>query len=155
VTAALANLVMVAPTDTVAVIQAKLNSVPAGGTLAFPGDSAFDFNYRTVRGKSDITILANGPLTINGAPGPGTAGAFDFGRLSNWTLRGKMPGQGFVFNNTLVNADGAARCAVGNCVYNKQASNELNGSAILKAGKRAPKAGWKAAPSTGTVSGTR
>ena len=74
-TAALANLVMVAPTDTVAVIQAKLNSIPAGGTLAFPGDSAFDFNYRTVRGKSDITILANGPVTINGAPGPGTAGA--------------------------------------------------------------------------------
>ena len=67
------NAVAVASSDTTAAIQAKLNSLPAGGTLEFPANSAFNFNGRTVRGKSGITILAKGPVTINGAPGPGTA----------------------------------------------------------------------------------
>jgi hypothetical protein len=31
---------------------------------------------QTVRGKSGITVLAEGPVTINGAPGAGPAGAF-------------------------------------------------------------------------------
>ena len=82
------NVVMVDPSDAVVAIQTKLNSVPAGGTLAFPANSTFNFNSRTVRAKSGITVLANGPVTINGAPGPGTGGAFDFGGMSNWTVRG-------------------------------------------------------------------
>jgi hypothetical protein len=126
--------VMLAPTDSTAAIQTKLHSTPPGGTLVFPANSKYDFNNRTVKGRSGITILANGPVTINGAPGPGTAGAFDFGDMSNWTLRGRTPGQGFILNNTLVNADGASRCAVGNCVFNSQASNNLNGSAIRMTG---------------------
>jgi hypothetical protein len=124
------NAVAVAPSDTIVAIQAKLNSVPAGGTLEFPANSAFNFNGQTVRGKSGITVLAKGPVTIDGAPGPGTAGAFDFGGMSSWTLRGRAPGQGFVFNNTLVNADGSKQGAVGHCVFNNVASNDLNGSAI-------------------------
>jgi hypothetical protein len=109
------NAVAVAPSDTIAAIQAKLNSVPASGTLEFPANSVFNFNGRTIRGRSGITVLAKGPVTINGAPGPGTAGAFDFGGLSSWTLRGGHP-PGFVFNNTLVNADGSKQGAVGHCV---------------------------------------
>jgi hypothetical protein len=128
------NAVAVAPLDTVAAIQAKLKSVPAGGTLEFPANSAFNFNGQTVKGRSGITVLAKGPVTINGAPGPGTAGAFDFGGLSSWTLRGSAPGQGFVFNNTLVNADGSKQGAVGHCVFNNVASNGLNGSAIRMTG---------------------
>ena len=44
------NAVRVVPSDTVDAIQAKLNSVPAGGTLEFPPNSAFNFNGQTVRG---------------------------------------------------------------------------------------------------------
>jgi hypothetical protein len=124
------NSVIVAPTDTVTTLQARLNSVPVGGTLVFPANSKFDFNYRTVKGRSGVTILANGLVTIDRGPGPGTAGAFDFGGMSDWTIRGALPGRGFVFNKTLINADDASRCAVANCVFNRQASNELNGSAI-------------------------
>src|SRR5216684_9342745 len=72
------NLVMVDSSDTIAAIQTKLNSIPTGGTLAFPANSTFNFNGRTVRAKSGITILANGPVTVNGAPGPRPAGAFVF-----------------------------------------------------------------------------
>jgi hypothetical protein len=129
------NIVMVAPTDTIAAIQTKLNSLPAGGTLAFPANSAFNFNGRTVKGKDNVTIWANGAVTINGAPGPGSGGAFDFGGRASWTIRGKAPGQGFIFNATLVNAEGATGTAakpwaVGNCVFNNSASNDLNGAAI-------------------------
>ena len=123
------NVVMVDPSDAVVAIQTKLNSVPAGGTLAFPANSTFNFNSRTVRAKSGITVLANGPVTINGAPGPGTAGAFDFGGMSNWTVRGKAPGQGFVFNGTLVNAASSTNGAVGCCIFNNAAANGLHGSA--------------------------
>jgi hypothetical protein len=128
------NVVMVDSSDTISAIQTKLNLVPAGGTLAFPANSTFNFNSRTVKAKSGITILANGPVTINGAPGPGTAGAFDFGGMSNWTVRGKAPGQGFVFNGTLVNADSSTNGAVGCCIFNNAAANGLNGSAIRMTG---------------------
>jgi hypothetical protein len=124
------NPVMAAPIDTVATLQAKLNSVPVGGTLVFPANSTFDFNYRTVKGRSGVTLLANGPVTIDRGPGPGTAGAFDFGGMSDWTIRGALPGQGFVFNKTLINADDASHCAVGNSVFDRQPSNDLGGSAI-------------------------
>jgi len=132
--AAAGNAVAVAPSDTIVAIQAKLNSVPTGGTLEFPANSVFNFNSHTVRGKPGITVLAKGPVIINGAPGPATAGAFDFGGMSSWTLRGRAPGQGFVFNNTLVNADGSKQGAVGHCVFNNIASNGLNGSAIRMTG---------------------
>jgi hypothetical protein len=92
------NLVMVASTDTVTTVQAKLNVVPVGGTLVFPGNSTFDFNYRTVKGRSGVTIRVDGRVTIDRGPGRGTADAFDFGGMSNWTVRGVLPGQGFVFN---------------------------------------------------------
>jgi hypothetical protein len=128
------DIIMVDSSDTIAAIQTKLNSIPTGGTLAFPANSTFNFNGRTVRAKSGITVLANGPVTINGAPGPGTAGAFDFGGMSNWTVRGKAPGQGFVFDGTLVNADSSTNGAVGCCIFNNAAANGLNGSAIRMTG---------------------
>ncbi len=124
------KLVMVAPTDTVSDLQARLNSVPVGGTLVFPANSRFDFNYRTIKGRPGITMLASGPVTIDRGPGPGTAGAFDFGGMSDWAIRGVLPGAGFVFNGTLINADDSSRCAVGNCVFSRQASNDLSGAAI-------------------------
>src|SRR5260370_4901750 len=124
------NVVMVDSSDTIAAIQTKLNSTPAGGTLAFPANSTFNFNSRTVRAKSGITVLANGPLTINGAPGPGTAGAFDSVGMSSSTVRGKPPVQEFVFTGTLVNADSSTNGAVGCCIFNNAAANGLNGSAI-------------------------
>ena len=124
------NIVMVAPTDTIAAIQTKLNSVPAAGTLAFPANSAFNFNGRTVRGKDNVTVWADGVVTINGAPGPGTAGAFDFGGMSNWSVRGRAIGAGFFFNGSLVNATSARNFLIGNCVFNSTPSNGLDGSAI-------------------------
>jgi hypothetical protein len=129
-TSASAGSVVVAPADTVAALQVKLNAVPVGGTLVFPANSSFDFDYRTIKGRPGITILARGLVTIDRGPGPGTAGAFDFGGMSDWTIRGAVPGQGFVFNDTLINADAASRCAVGNCAFSRQASNDLNGAAI-------------------------
>jgi hypothetical protein len=128
------KIVMVAPSDTIAAIQTKLTSIPAGGTLAFPANSALNFNGRTVRGKSGITILANGPVTINNAAGPGTGGAFDFGGLSSWTIRGRAPGEGFVFNGGFVGAASSTGGTVGNCVFNNQPSTGLNGSAIDMSG---------------------
>lgn len=128
------NAVTIAVRDTVATIQAKLNSVPVGGTLEFPAGTELNFGGQTIRGKSGISVLANGTVTINGAPGPGTAGAFDFGGMAGWTLRGRAPGQGFVFNNTLVNADGSHQGAIGHCVFNNVADNGLNGSAIRMTG---------------------
>jgi hypothetical protein len=117
------NAVAVAPPDTIATIQAKLNSVPVGGRLVFLGNSAFNFNGQTVTGKSGITVYADGPVTINGGPGPGSAGAFNFGGMSNWTLRGKAPGQGFTFNGTLINADGTTNGAIGCCAFSGSQSN--------------------------------
>jgi hypothetical protein len=54
--------------------------------------------------------------------------------MSNWTVRGKAPGQGFVFHGTLVNADSSTNGAVGCCIFNNAAANGLNGSAIRMTG---------------------
>jgi hypothetical protein len=125
------NDVAVAPSDTIANIQAKLNSVPAGGRLVFPGRSAFNFNGKTITGKSGISIYADGPVLISNGPGPGSAGAFNFGGMSNWTLRGRAPGQGFAFNDTLINADGTTNGTIGCCAFSGSHSNgESNGSVI-------------------------
>ncbi len=43
---------------------------------------------------------------------------------------GRPAGSGLRLQHTLINADGASSCAVGNCVFNRQADNGLNGSAI-------------------------
>jgi hypothetical protein len=126
------NVVRVAPTDTIATIQAKLKSVPTGGTLAFPANSAFNFNGQTIRGKNSVTVWADGVVTITGGASTGNGGkaAFDFSGNANWSVRGKAPGQGFVFNGNLVNADSATTWSVGNCIFNNQSSNGYDGSAI-------------------------
>lgn len=128
------TVVTLGASDNVGTVQSKLNSVPAGGSLVFPGGSTYNFGGQTVRGKAGITVYANGVVTINGAPGNGSNGAFDFGGLSNWTIRGRAPGAGFVFNGSLINASGAASYAVGNCVFNNQNSNGFDGSAIRQSG---------------------
>jgi len=56
-----------------------------------------------------VTVWADGMVTINGAAGPGTAGAFDFGGMSNWSVRGRAIGAGFFFNGSLVNATSARK----------------------------------------------
>src|SRR5260370_15506322 len=58
------NVVVVDSSDTIAAIQTKLNLTPARGTLAFPPNNPFNFNNRTVRAKTGITVLANRPLTL-------------------------------------------------------------------------------------------
>jgi hypothetical protein len=126
--------VVVGSSDGVAAIQAKLNALPRGGMLVFPAHGAFHFRGRSVKGKSGITLLADGPVTIDGAPGAGSAGAFDFGGMADWTVRGRAPGQGFVFNGTLLNADGSTNGAVGCCAFNDAPTNGLNGSAIRMTG---------------------
>src|SRR5882762_3902735 len=116
--------VTVALRDSVATIQLKLNSVPAGGSLVFPAGT-YNFGGQTVRGKSGITIYASGVVTINNGPGAGTNGVFDFSNLQGWVVRGRTPSQGFVFNGSLVNATGASNFSVGNNVFSGQASNGL------------------------------
>src|SRR5437763_7838663 len=103
--AASGSVVGVDSSDTVFAIQAKLNSVPAGGALVFPANSSFNFNGRTIRGKSRVTILANGSAIIDGASGSGTAGAFDFGGRSNWTVRGNPHHWNGVFHLSIRNQD--------------------------------------------------
>jgi hypothetical protein len=125
--------VAVALGDSVAAIQLKLNSVPAGGSLVFPAGT-YNFGGRTVRGKSGITVYARGVVTINNGPSAGTNGVFDFSNLQGWVVRGLAPGQGFVFNGSLVNATGANNFSVGNNVFSGQASNGLDGSAIRLSG---------------------
>jgi Ca2+-binding RTX toxin-like protein len=116
--------------DSPATIQSKLNSLPTGGILMFSGGSTFDFRGTTITGKSGVTIWADGAVNIINAPGAGTKGAFDFSGKTDWTIRGRAPGQGFVFDRSLVNADDASRWAVGDCTFNNQASNGYDGSAI-------------------------
>jgi hypothetical protein len=124
------NATHVVAGDSVATIQNKLNALQRGGTLVFEGNTTFDFHGTTITGKSGVTILANGPVHIINAPGAGTKGAFDFSSQSDWTIRGRAPGQGFVFDRSLVNATDAKSWAVGDCTFNYQASNGYDGSAI-------------------------
>jgi hypothetical protein len=123
-----APVVSVSPSDSVVTIQAKLNALRPGGSLVFaPGSYAFS---GTLRGKNGVTLWADGVVTIAGP----TAGAFDFSALSNWTVRGRRPGEGFVFRRTLLNATGASNFVVGNSIFQDIASNGLDGSAIRMSG---------------------
>ncbi len=130
---AASNVVTVAATDSVFTIQLKLNSVLEGGTLVFPAGSAFDFHEQPVRGKSGITILAEGKVVINNAPrsaGKGSHGAFDFSGLTDWTIRGKAQDLGFILNGSLINAEKANRYSVGWITFNNAPSNGLAGSCV-------------------------
>src|SRR5262249_46205680 len=50
---------------------------------------------------------------------------------TDWTIGGRAPGQGFVFNGSLINATQAyGNWTVGNCQFNGQAANGFDGSAI-------------------------
>ena len=98
--------------------------------MIFPGNTTFDFHGTTITGKSGVTLLADGPVNIVNAPGAGTNGAFDFSGKSDWTIRGRTPGQGFVFDRSLINATDAGHWAVGDSTFNNQASNGYDGSAI-------------------------
>jgi hypothetical protein len=124
------SLTHVVAGDSVATIQSKLNALRPGGTLVFEGNTTFDFHGTTITGKSDVTILADGPVNIVNAPGAGTNGAFDFSGQSDWTIRGRAPGEGFVFDRSLINATEAKNWAVGDATFNHQASNGYDGSAI-------------------------
>jgi hypothetical protein len=116
--------------DSAATIQSKLNALQPGGTLVFQGNTTYDFQGTTITGKSGVTVWADGPVNIVNAPGAGTNGAFDFSGQSDWTIRGRAPGEGFVFDRSLVNATGASRWAVGDSTFNYQDSNGYDGSAI-------------------------
>ena len=121
----------VLPGDSAATIQSKLNSVQPGNSLVFTGGATYDFGGATITGKSGITVWADGPVVIANAPGAGTQGAFDFSGQSGWTIGGNAPGNGFVFNGSLINATNASGdWTIGNAIFNNQQSNGFDGSAI-------------------------
>jgi len=131
------KVVMVASSDTTAAIQTKLNSIPAGGRLVFPGGSTFNLGRTAIVGKDGVTVWADGVVTLSGGASTGNGGvtAFNFNGRASGVVRGKAPGQGFVFNGNMVDfgsANGTAPSpwAVGNCVFNNQPSNGLNGCAV-------------------------
>jgi hypothetical protein len=111
--------------DSVARIQSKLNSVGAGGSLVFPGGSTFNWAGGSIIGKSNVTIWADGVVTINNA-----TCTFDFARCSNWTVRGCEPGQGFQFNGGYVNSEHSINGKVGCNVFNNCTTRDDNASAI-------------------------
>src|SRR5262249_20172069 len=99
-------------------VQAKLNSVPSGGRLVIPAG----MTVGALRGKSGVTVEADGAVMVDGN--------WDFSGLTGWTVRGKAPGQGFVFQRARIDATGASQFAVGNNVFTGQPSNGFDGSAI-------------------------
>lgn len=116
--------------DSAATIQAKIDSVQPGGSLVFESGT-YDFGGATIVGKSGVTVWADGHVVIDNAPGAGSGGAFDFSGQSDWTIGGNAPGNGFVFNGSLVNATNASGgWIIGNCIFNNQQSNGFDGSAI-------------------------
>jgi len=121
----------VLPGDSAATIQSKMNETQPGNSLVFTGGATYDFGGTTIVGKSGVTVWADGQVAINNAPGADTHGAFDFSGQSDWTIGGKAPGQGFVFNGSLIDATGASgNWTVGNCQFNHQQSSAWDGSAI-------------------------
>jgi len=124
------NIVHVSKNDSAAVIQAKMNAVQPGGSVLFESGS-YDFGGATIQGKSGVTVWADGQVAINNAPGAGSGGAFDFSGQTDWTIGGNSPGNGFVFNGSLINATNASgNWTIGNCTFNNQQSNGFDGSAI-------------------------
>ena len=119
----------VLPGDSASTIQSKLNSVQPGNTLVFTSGT-YDFGGTTITGKSGVTVWADGQVVIQNAPGAGTDGAFDFSGQSDWTIGGDAPGQGFVFQGSLINATNATNWTIGNSQFNHEASNGFDGSAI-------------------------
>lgn len=84
------SITYVQQNDNAATIQAKINSVQSGSSLAFESGTC-DFAGATIAGKS-------GPVVINNAPGAGSSGGFDFSGRTDWTIGGNSPGNGFIFN---------------------------------------------------------
>ena len=116
--------------DSAAVIQAKLDSVPAGNTLVFE-KGTYDFGGSTIVGKSGVTVWADGQVAIHNAPGANTGGAFDFAGQSDWTIGGKAPGKGFIFHGSLIDASNASgNWSIGNSQFHNQQPNGFDGSAI-------------------------
>lgn len=103
-------------------VQDKLNGVPSGGSLVIPAG----VSVGALRGKAGVTLWADGVVNVSGN--------FDFSNLSGWTVRGKSPGHGFVFNGCRINATGAHQFAVGNNVFNNQPSNGFDGSGVQLTG---------------------
>jgi hypothetical protein len=76
-------------------------------------------------------VWADGQVAIDNAPGAGSGGAFDFSGQKDWTTGGNSPGNGFVFNGSLVNATNASgNWTIGNSTLNNRQSNGYDGSAI-------------------------
>jgi len=125
------TITYVLPGDSAATIQSKMASVQPGNSLVFTGGATYDFAGATITGKSGVTVWADGQVVINNAPGAGTHGAFNFSGQTDWTIGGKAPGAGFVFNGSLVDATNASgNWAIGNCQFNNENSNGYDGSAI-------------------------
>jgi len=94
--------------DTLAMVQTKLNAVPAGGSLRFPGGYTIT---GSLTGKSNITLWADDDVLVNGT--------MNFQNTAGWTIRGATPGHGFRFNGVRVNTNDAnGNWFIGNCIFN-------------------------------------
>lgn len=103
-----APITNVAMGDTLAMVQSKLNSVPAGGSLRFPAGYTIT---GSLTGKSNITLWADDDVLVNGT--------MNFQNTAGWTIRGATPGHGFRFNGVRINANNAnGNWFVGNCTFN-------------------------------------
>jgi len=58
--------------DSAATIQSKLDALDSGGVLKFQGNTTFDFQGTSIRGKSGVTLWADGVVNVVNAPGAGT-----------------------------------------------------------------------------------
>jgi hypothetical protein len=108
-------------------IQAAVNDTTKKSVVLAAG--TYNFNGRSIRLRNGAVVWADGAVTINGAPGPGSTGAFDGGGLSDWVVTGKAPGQGFMLTS-MVNATSAQRFVVGNAKFTNLPSNGYDGSCV-------------------------
>ena len=109
-------------------LQNAVNAWTSGSLVLSAG--GYNFGGRSLRLKNNIVLWADGICTINGAPGAGSAGAFDGSSLSGWTIAGNAPGQGFVLNGSMVNATSASNFVVACVIFNNQPSNGYDGSCV-------------------------
>jgi hypothetical protein len=98
-------------------IQQVINNATSGSIVFAAGS----YPTLSLRGKSGLTLWADGVVT---------GLAFDMSGLGGWVVRGKAPGQGFVFTKKL-NADNATnKFMVGNCQFKGVPDTGWDGSSI-------------------------
>ena len=92
-------------------IQAKLNSVPSGGTLVFAAGNYSGTAYIT--GKDGVMLWADGVCNLSLT--------FDFRNINDWVIKGRAPGEGFSFAGPgFIYAENSINYIIGNCEFHGQ-----------------------------------